>query len=709
MQAWYRAFAWYSTGLVSTFEDSADTLQCLDAFSDETLPAQLQAQAQWLISVNLPDDETYLLDLYDTPKKIWDKRQSDYAGKSYVRKAELYQRLAALQPNHEKLSEYLQRACILRTEMQSAGIADEVLLSAFFLLSLRRTDTFRDWAIQQLQKEPPAILPELVSNLRTAFRDQLDEHVVSPEPSAHLADRAGTCAYCHKPNHHILACRKLRADQESFAARRFTSGRSDYGRFRGNGRGGHGRGGNSRGGSSRGQFTGRGAASHQVCAFVAQVFNASKSAPQKKTDVLLLDNCATHHMVNDKSLLTDSVPCDSKCYFADTLKSVPVKGIGSMILYNHEGRTQKLKNVQFVPTFTTNLISVSQADEHGAFHQGGNGVMSIYDAQGNTILRGVLKNGLYHAHCTAKQFHPTVAAASNVAPTATLVHRRSGHVGMSTLAKTASNDVVSNLPPAEQFMSALKAPSVCGACQEGTQKAQPYPRTPRSQKTLVPFAKRHVDIAGPRKASSGGARYFTVIVDEAPGFMWVGTHATKDHAGDFLIEKIADFVVHQGKSVRAVRCDRDTVFLSQKVVGKLRQFNVHLEPTSGYSPQENGHAELAIGVLKMRMQDLLSDSGLNDSWWAEAVWHACYLQNITSSTGSTTPWELIKHETPDAFALRIWGCKAWKLIPTANRSKSSDTRCSEQVRYLGIAWPNPKAFRVLTSRGCVERSRHLAF
>jgi hypothetical protein len=106
---------------------------------------------------------------------------------------------------------------------------------------------------------------------------------------------------------------------------------------------------------------------------------------------------------------------------------------------------------------------------------------------------------------------------------------------------------------------------------------------------------------------------------------------------------------------------------------------------------------------------MLSDSGLSDVVWAEALWHACYLQTITSSTGATTPWELLKGEKPDTAALRIWGCVARKLIPADKRKISADTRKIEKVRYVGIAWPNPKVHRVLTQRGVIEVSRHLAF
>jgi hypothetical protein len=272
----------------------------------------------------------------------------------------------------------------------------------------------------------------------------------------------------------------------------------------------------------------------------------------------------------------------------------------------------------------------------------------------------------------------------------------------------AQHGAVSNLPPADTFNAVLAKPSVCGACQEGGQKAVSFPRTPISAKTVQPYAKLHIDISGPRNQSLGGSSYVTVMVDDATGFIWVFTYATKDQSAAHVMDKIS--ALHaDGHKVKAIRSDRDGVYMSARFQAYLKQHHIEFQPTSGGTPQENGHAERAIGVLKQRMQCLLSDSGLRDNLWAEALWHACYLQNISSSTGSITPWELIKGEKPDASHLRIWGCKSWKLIPPERRLKSRDTRRSEQVRYVGIAWPNPKAHRVLTSRGKIDTTRHLEF
>jgi hypothetical protein len=112
------------------------------------------------------------------------------------------------------------------------------------------------------------------------------------------------------------------------------------------------------------------------------------------------------------------------------------------------------------------------------------------------------------------------------------------------------------------------------------------------------------------------------MTDEATGFNWVFTHSTKDQSAVFVKAKIGKFMA-DGHRVKAIRWDRDAVYQSADMQ-KFLDKHITNTPTSGYSPPENGHAERAIGVLKGRVQCLLSDSGLSAKYWADALWRACY-------------------------------------------------------------------------------------
>lgn len=86
---------------------AAVTLDCDIAFEDDGAPRSTQRQAYWLLSSNLPDSYTYLLAIHKTAKGLFEALQSEFEGKSFVRKADLYQQLSQLRPTHERLNDFL--------------------------------------------------------------------------------------------------------------------------------------------------------------------------------------------------------------------------------------------------------------------------------------------------------------------------------------------------------------------------------------------------------------------------------------------------------------------------------------------------------------------------------------------------------------------------------------------------------------------------
>jgi hypothetical protein len=96
---------------------------------------------------------------------------------------------------------------------------------------------------------------------------------------------------------------------------------------------------------------------------------------------------------------------------------------------------------------------------------------------------------------------------------------------------------------------------------------------------------------------------------------------------------------------------------------------IEMQPTSGYSPQENGAAERLDRTLWETTLAMLSDCGLLQKWWGEAVVHASHLRNITNSTGGQTPWELIKGEKPDISTVKIFVPPCMVKVPAPKRHK----------------------------------------
>jgi transposase InsO family protein len=73
--------------------------------------------------------------------------------------------------------------------------------------------------------------------------------------------------------------------------------------------------------------------------------------------------------------------------------------------------------------------------------------------------------------------------------------------------------------------------------------------------------------------------------------------------------------------------------MAKELTGWCKSRGIEMQPTTGYSPQENGAAECLNRALWELTLAMLADSGLPDKWWAEALSHACHLRNVCSWTG----------------------------------------------------------------------------
>jgi hypothetical protein len=123
--------------------------------------------------------------------------------------------------------------------------------------------------------------------------------------------------------------------------------------------------------------------------------------------------------------------------------------------------------------------------------------------------------------------------------------------------------------------------------------------------------------------------------------------------------------------VRSLRTDRDSVYMSKKFQDFLTKEGIEHQPSSGYSPQKNGHAERAIRTLTEARDALLADSGLANKFWGDVLMHATYVKNLCSSSSDLSPFELFRGFKPDVMNLRVFGCACYVRIPSEHCKKGA--------------------------------------
>ncbi|GJR63360.1 retrovirus-related pol polyprotein from transposon TNT 1-94 [Tanacetum coccineum] len=145
----------------------------------------------------------------------------------------------------------------------------------------------------------------------------------------------------------------------------------------------------------------------------------------------------------------------------------------------------------------------------------------------------------------------------------------------------------------------------------------------------------HADLWGPSRVESmSGCRYFLLIVDDYSRRVWV------------------HFLRHKNEA------------FSKFKEWKQLENEVARHLTVAGTPQQNGLAERMNRMLLNKVRCLLIQSGLPDSFWAEAMMTAAYLINRSPSTAleKKTPMDLWLIHPANYEMLRIFGCVAYSHV-----------------------------------------------
>jgi transposase InsO family protein len=681
---------------------------CFKAVEDDTVNAKEKATAMFILSVNVDDDLLHLMDPSGSPKAVWEALKEQFQGVSASRQVHLSSILSSLKKStEESLEDFIARCSLLKNELTTAKLYEATQFRIRFLEALQ--PEFDNWVLSMRTQAQLPTFEVLIENLRSIYYSKLQSSDSQGSvPGAYAAGNSQparqTCQYCNKPGHSILRCFKLRRDQEK--------DKNDY----------PGAGGRQQRGGRRGRGRGNGAGrsgAHGVSAFICTIAGRASGSREQLSDRWMVDSGSTDHMVNNVQLLHNVRPLTSECNLAAKQAKVPVKAVGDVRLQNHVGEIVTLQNALYVPDLSCNLISAPRADDAGLEIVSKCGKLSICDDSKVLLVahrNSQMDGSLYYADCTPEYSAvapaQAQAAASPGVPSSSsknvvLWHRRLAHTGYSTIAHMSRRCVVKGLPAATLFEQQLKSTSVCAPCAVSKAARVPFPAS--DARASQPLERLHADIAGPFATSAGGARYFTVIVDDYSGFKIVAVHSKKSESAQLVENTILQMQRKYKLPVGSLRTDRDSVYMSKRFQDFLTKEGIEHQPSSGYSPQENGHAERAIRTLTEARDALLADSGLATKFWGDALMHATYVKNLCSSSADSSPFELFRGFKPDVTNLRVFGCACYVRIPSEHRKKSALPRKAQLGKFLGFAQPNFKAYRVLLPSGKVLISRDVDF
>ncbi|GJY83147.1 retrovirus-related pol polyprotein from transposon TNT 1-94 [Tanacetum coccineum] len=119
-----------------------------------------------------------------------------------------------------------------------------------------------------------------------------------------------------------------------------------------------------------------------------------------------------------------------------------------------------------------------------------------------------------------------------------------------------------------------------------------------------------------------------------------------------------------GRKLKKLRTDNGLEFCNQEFNNLCKESGIARHLTVAGTPQQNGLAERMNMTLLNKVRCLLIQSGLPDSFWAEATVTAAYLINRSPSTSlkKKTPMDLRSGHPTSYEMLRIFGCVAYSHV-----------------------------------------------
>ena len=370
-----------------------------------------------------------------------------------------------------------------------------------------------------------------------------------------------------------------------------------------------------------------------------------------------LDSGCSQHLFGDRSFfpsLDDARP-PTALFLANGV-SVPSDGVGKVVLNSVSGPTFNLSSAIYAKGFQ-NLLSVSALDRDGYRVVLGNGKAVIHLPCGKT-LSAPRRAGLYTFPFHAPRSQPSEVlftspsdGASSTPQSVDLWHQRLGHLHFADIKRLQS--MSKGLPALTHGKQ-----SFCQACALCKSKRPPFDESKRVPGGLGDLVV--VDIFGPiTPKSQSGDLYITLFRDVFSGYVTVRLSSSKDMTT--FVQLLEEYVValknRFSKTLKVLRSDN--AFNARVVHDFCKSRGIHQEFSAPHTPQQNGIAERAGGVLISMASTMLNAAGLPKSLWSEAVFAAAYIRNRCPTAGkASTPFEMVFGEKPKLSHLRVYGCRA---------------------------------------------------
>jgi len=211
---------------------------------------------------------------------------------------------------------------------------------------------------------------------------------------------------------------------------------------------------------------------------------------------------------------------------------------------------------------------------------------------------------------------------------------------------------------------------VCAVCAAGEQGREYL--TGKRGKSEELLDTIHSDVCGPMSlAGLMGERYFTTFIDEHSGSIAVSLLTQKSDLFEWFKEYRAKVERETKRKIKSRRCDGGGEYSGNTFRTYLREHGIRQQITPPYTPEHNGIAEQANRTIMDMVRYMILESALGKEFWGFAALTAVHIINRLPSGAheNRTPCEKWFRTTPSIGHLTVFGCTAYRHVPTQTRRK----------------------------------------
>ena len=309
-----------------------------------------------------------------------------------------------------------------------------------------------------------------------------------------------------------------------------------------------------------------------------------------------LDSGATSHMTADGGTFKSLKKTSKILQLANNFRT-SIDGVGDIQITVPDGGNGKratLTQVLHVPDLRTNLMSVSKITDQGHEVTFKKNVACVKNKK-QEMLAIAARKGNYFVQGNSEKAYIAERYENSKLMT---WHERLGHLNERNLKQMFETEAVIGMK-----LSKTEQLGTCEICIKGKQVKHHFPkRTSKRSSELVEIV--HTDVCGPmRTASTSGAKYFVIFIDDKSRWCEVYFIAKKSEVLTAFKKYKAQVENLLEKRIKYIQSDNGTEFCNMEFDDFLQMNGIQRKLTVPYTPEQNGVAERKNHLLR-----LISDS-----------------------------------------------------------------------------------------------------